>query len=134
MDDRRVALVTGAGTGIGRAAALALLGGGYDVVLAARRVEPLEETARTATGGGRALVVPADVTRPDEVAALFAAAQQAFGRLDVLFNNAGKSGPPVPFDEITPEQWREVVDVNLTGMFLCAQAAFRLMKRQQPRG
>ena len=133
----RVALVTGAGTGIGPAAALALLADGYHVALVGRRPEPLAETARRAAAAGargRSLVVPTDVTQPDAVQALFARVQQEFGRLDLLFNNAGRGGFAVPFDELTVDQWRQVVDVNLTGMFLCAQAAFRQMKRQQPRG
>jgi NAD(P)-dependent dehydrogenase (short-subunit alcohol dehydrogenase family) len=133
----RIALVTGAGTGIGQAAALALLTEGYHVALAGRRPEPLGETARLANAAGargRSLIVPTDVTQPNSVDALFARVQQEFGRLDVLFNNAGRGGFAVPFDELTHDQWRQVVDVNLTGMFLCAQAAFRQMKRQQPRG
>jgi NAD(P)-dependent dehydrogenase (short-subunit alcohol dehydrogenase family) len=133
----RVALVTGAGTGIGQAAALALLDDGYTVALAGRRPEPLAETARRAGAAGargRSLIIPTDVTQPDSVAALFARVGQELGRLDVLFNNAGRGGFAVPFDELTFEQWRQVVNVNLDGMFLCAQAAFRLMKRQQPRG
>jgi NAD(P)-dependent dehydrogenase (short-subunit alcohol dehydrogenase family) len=129
----RVALVTGAGTGIGRAVAHALLGAGYRVALAGRRREPLEETARAAPPE-QTLVAPTDVTRPDEVAALFADIRQAFGRLDVLFNNAGIGAPPVLLEDLSYEQWRSVVDVNLTGMFLCLQAAFRLMKDQTPRG
>jgi len=127
----RTAIVTGAGSGIGRAVALALLGDGYQVALAGRRREPLEETARLGAGG---LVVPTDVTDPAQVAALFAATRQAFGRLDVLFNNAGISAPPVLLEDLTFEQWKAVVDVNLTGMFLCTQAAFRLMKDQTPQG
>jgi NAD(P)-dependent dehydrogenase (short-subunit alcohol dehydrogenase family) len=127
----RAAIVTGAGSGIGRAVALALLGDGYRVALAGRRRELLEETARLGGGG---LVVPTDVTDPAQVAALFAAAKEAFGRLDVLFNNAGISAPPVLLEDLTFEQWKAVVDVNLTGMFLCTQAAFRLMKDQTPQG
>jgi NAD(P)-dependent dehydrogenase (short-subunit alcohol dehydrogenase family) len=133
----RIALVTGAGTGIGQAAALALLADGYHVALAGRRQEPLTETAQRASAAGargRSLIVPTDVTRPESVEALFARVQQEFGRLDLLFNNAGRGGFSVPFDELTFDQWRQVVDVNLTGMFLCAQAAFRQMKRQQPGG
>jgi NAD(P)-dependent dehydrogenase (short-subunit alcohol dehydrogenase family) len=128
----RIAIVTGAGSGIGRAVALALLGDGYHVALAGRRREPLEETARLS--GGETLVVPTDVTDPAQVTALFAQTKQAFGRLDVLFNNAGMSGPPVLLEDLTFEQWKAVVDVNLTGMFLCTQAAFRLMKDQAPQG
>jgi NAD(P)-dependent dehydrogenase (short-subunit alcohol dehydrogenase family) len=131
----RVAVVTGAGTGIGKAATLALLGDGYRVVLAGRRAEPLSRTiAEAAVAAGRALAVPTDVTDPVAVQALFARTQQAFGRVDVLFNNAGRGAPAVPLEELSFEEWKAVVDVNLTGMFLCAQAAFRLMKSQQPRG
>ena len=130
----RVALVTGAGTGIGRAAALALLRDGYRVALAGRRRERLEETAAESGAGERALVAPADVTDPASVKALFAATVAAFGRLDVLFNNAGRGAPPVPLEDITDEQWQQVVDVNLTGMFLCIREAFRVMKSQDPRG
>jgi NAD(P)-dependent dehydrogenase (short-subunit alcohol dehydrogenase family) len=130
----KVALVTGAGSGIGRAAALALLGDGFRVVLAGRRREKLEETAARADPGGRALVSPADVTDPAAVKALFAAAISAFGRLDVLFNNAGRDLPGVPLEDVTDEQWEQVVDVNLTGMFLCLREAFRVMKSQRPRG
>jgi NAD(P)-dependent dehydrogenase (short-subunit alcohol dehydrogenase family) len=130
----RVAIVTGGGTGIGRAVALALLGDGYRVALAGRRREPLERTAADAGAAGRALIVPTDVTDPGAVAALFASTKEAFGRLDVLFNNAGMGAPVVPLEELTFAQWKAVVDVNLTGMFLCIQAAFRLMKDQDPRG
>ena len=127
----RVALVTGAGSGIGRAAAQALLGEGWQVVLAGRRLPMLEATA---AGSPRALVVPTDVRQPEAVRALFAAVKQAHGRLDLLFNNAGVGAPRVPLEDISYEQWQEVVQVNLTGMFLCAQEAFRLMKEQDPRG
>ncbi|HLZ71311.1 MAG TPA: SDR family oxidoreductase [Dehalococcoidia bacterium] len=127
-------MVTGAGSGIGRAAALALLGAGYGVALAGRRKAPLEQTARTADAGDRALVVPTDVGDPAAVESLFAATKQRFGRLDVLFNNAGIGAPAVPLEELSVAQWRAVVDTNLTGMFLCTQAAFRLMKDQEPRG
>jgi NAD(P)-dependent dehydrogenase (short-subunit alcohol dehydrogenase family) len=131
----RVAVVTGAGTGIGKAAVLALLGDGYRVVLAGRRSQPLEQTiAEAGAAAGRALAVPTDVTDPLAVQALFAGVQQAFGRVDVLFNNAGRGAPAVPLEDLSYEQWQAVVDVNLTGMFLCAQAAFRLMKSQEPRG
>ena len=131
----RVAVVTGAGTGIGKAAALALLGDGYRVVLAGRRAEPLGQTiAASGAETGRALAVSTDVTDPLAVQALFARAQQAFGRVDVLFNNAGRGAPAVPLEDLSFEQWKAVVDVNLNGMFLCAQAAYRLMKSQQPRG
>jgi NAD(P)-dependent dehydrogenase (short-subunit alcohol dehydrogenase family) len=132
--NEKVALVTGAGSGVGRAAALALLGEGYSVVLAGRRREPLERTAAEAGPAARALVVPADVGDPASVGALFDAVKSAHGRLDVLFNNAGTGAPPVPLEDLTYEQWRRVVDANLTGAFLCTQAAFRLMKDQDPRG
>jgi NAD(P)-dependent dehydrogenase (short-subunit alcohol dehydrogenase family) len=129
------AVVTGAGSGIGRATALALLADGWSVALAGRRPEPLHATAEAAAEGrDRALVVPTDVRNPPEVRALFARATAAFGRVDVLFNNAGMGSPPAAFEDITPEQWRSVIDVNLTGMFLCAQAAFRAMRDQSPRG
>ncbi len=131
----KVALVTGAGSGIGRATAMALLEDGYSVVLAGRRRDALERTvAEAGEANARALAVPADVTDPDSVAALFASTKSAFGRLDVLFNNAGTGAPAVPLEDLTFEQWRRVVDVNLTGAFLCTQAAFRLMKDQDPRG
>ena len=131
----RVALVTGAGTGVGRAAALALLADGYRVVLAGRRAGPLEEViAGSGAGAGRALAVPTDVTDPDSVAALFDRTVQAFGRLDLLFNNAGVGAPPVNLEDLTLAQWRAAVDTNLTGPFLCTQHAFRIMKAQTPRG
>jgi len=131
----RTALVTGAGTGVGRAVALALLKGGYRVALAGRRKEMLEETAAQAgAAAGNALVVPTDVGKPDAVQALFARIKDRFGRIDVLFNNAGGNAPGVPFEDLPFEKWQSVVDVNLTGMFLCAQAAFRMMKDQSPRG
>jgi NAD(P)-dependent dehydrogenase (short-subunit alcohol dehydrogenase family) len=128
----KVALVTGAGSGIGRQVAVALLREGYAVALAGRRKDALEATA--AEGKGRSLVVPTDVSDPAAVRALFAKAKETFGRLDLLFNNAGTNAPPVPFEELTFEQWKAVVDVNLTGMFLCAQEAYRIMKSQDPRG
>jgi NAD(P)-dependent dehydrogenase (short-subunit alcohol dehydrogenase family) len=128
----KIAVVTGAGSGIGRAAAVALHSAGYSVVLAGRRAEELERTASQA--GARTLVAPTDVTDPASVDALFAATKEKFGRVDVLFNNAGKGAPAVPFEELTYEQWTSVVAVNLTGAFLCAQAAIRIMKSQQPRG
>jgi NAD(P)-dependent dehydrogenase (short-subunit alcohol dehydrogenase family) len=131
---RRVAIVTGAGSGIGRAAALALLADGYRVALAGRRRDALEQAARAAEAGPRALVVPTDVTDPAAVEALFARVKDTFGRVDVLFNNAGVGAPPVPIEDLTLEQWQQVVDVNLTGMFLCAREAVRLMKSQDPRG
>lgn len=133
-DAGKIALVTGAGSGIGRAVALALLREGYRVVLAGRRPEALGATAALAPAGARALVVPTDVTDPASVRALFEQTRTAFGRLDVLFNNAGMSAPAVPLEDLTFEQWRAVVDVNLTGPFLCTQEAFKLMKAQAPRG
>ena len=129
----RVALVTGAGSGIGRAAALALRSAGYAVVLAGRRAPQLDQTASMAPAGAM-LAVPADVGNPDSVGALFAAAMAAFGRLDVLFNNAGSGAPGVPMEDLTFDQWSAVVSVNLTGAFLCAQEAIRIMKAQNPRG
>jgi NAD(P)-dependent dehydrogenase (short-subunit alcohol dehydrogenase family) len=132
----RVAVVTGAGSGIGRAAALTLLKDGYRVVLAGRRLERLEATSQEAGTEPvpRALCVAADVSDPAAVKALFARARERFGRVDVLFNNAGRAAPAVPFEDLSFEQWQAVVDVNLTGIFLCAQEAFRLMKTQHPRG
>ena len=129
MDNVKVALVTGAGSGIGRAASLALHAAGYRIVLAGRRAAQLE---RTASAGD--LVVPTDVGKPDSVRALFAKTKEVFGRLDVLFNNAGIGAPGVPIEELTYDQWNAVVQVNLTGAFLCAQEAIRMMKAQQPRG
>lgn len=130
----RVAVITGAGTGIGRASALALLKDGWNVVLAGRRPEPLASVVAESGAGERALAVSTDVTDPASVAALFAAAVQQFGRVDLLFNNAGVSNPPGPFEDWTPEQWRGVVDLNLNGMFYCLQQAFRTMRAQSPRG
>ena len=131
----KTALVTGAGTGVGRAVALALLKDGYRVALAGRRREMLEQTASQAGPAGRnTLIVSTDVGKPDQVQALFAKIRDNFGRLDVLFNNAGGNAPGVPFEDLSFEKWQSVVDVNLTGMFLCAQAAFRMMKDQDPRG
>jgi NAD(P)-dependent dehydrogenase (short-subunit alcohol dehydrogenase family) len=136
MDSRsKIAIVTGAGSGIGRATALALLGDGYSVALAGRRSEALAETiARAGQDGRRALAVPTDVTDWQSVRALFDATQQTFGRLDLLFNNAGTGTPAVPLEDLPVETWRQVVDVNLTGAFLCTREAFRLMKAQAPRG
>jgi NAD(P)-dependent dehydrogenase (short-subunit alcohol dehydrogenase family) len=129
----RIAIVTGAGSGIGRASALALLREGYVVLLAGRRPEALEAVAREAATD-RAVVVPTDVADADSVRALFEVARSRFGRVDLLFNNAGISLPGVPLEELTLEQWQRVVDVNLTGPFLCTREAFRLMKSQSPRG
>ena len=131
---QKVAVVTGAGTGIGKAAALALLKGGYRVVLVGRRAELLEKTAAESGAGPRALAVPTDVSNPESVRMLFQKTKEAFGRVDLLFNNAGVSAPGIPFEDLTHEQWKSVVDTNLTGMFLCAQEAFRMMKSQEPRG
>ncbi len=131
----RVALVTGAGSGIGRAVSLALQVAGYSVVLAGRRAAELERTAASAVAdGGKFLAVPTDVAKQESVKALFAHVGDVFGRLDVLFNNAGTSGPAMPLEDLTLEQWNKVVAVNLTGAFLCAQEAIKLMKAQQPRG
>ncbi|MCA9144587.1 MAG: SDR family oxidoreductase [Planctomycetaceae bacterium] len=131
----KIALITGAGSGIGRHSALALLNEGYSVVLAGRRLEALNETVQLAgAAGSRALPVATDVTDAGSVASLFAKVKEAFGRLDVLFNNAGIGAPPVPIEELTVEQWQAVVNVNLTGVFLCTQAAVRMMKSQTPMG
>ena len=131
----KIAIVTGAGTGIGKAVALALLREGYSVVLAGRRKELLEATAREGSSSrSRALVVPTDVSNPASVSALFARAKAEFGRLDLLFNNAGTGAPPLPLEDLTYEQWKTVVEINLTGVFLCTQEAFKLMKAQEPRG
>ncbi|AGA26747.1 SDR family oxidoreductase [Singulisphaera acidiphila] len=131
----KIAIVTGAGSGIGRATAVALLHDGYSVVLAGRRSDALAETVvHAGSAGGRALAVPTDVSAPASVQALFDTTKDAFGRLDLLFNNAGTGAPAVPLEDLTFEQWQRVVDINLTGVFLCTQAAFRLMKDQEPRG
>ena len=137
MPQDRIALVTGAGSGIGRAVALMLNAQGWKVVLTGRRVAELEKTASmaSATGSaGQTVVAPADVTDPNAVNAVFSLIQEKFGRIDLLFNNAGISAPGVPIDELTFAQWKAVVDVNLTASFLCAQAAIRMMKRQDPQG
>ena len=131
----RVALVTGAGSGIGKAVAIALVKEGYGVVLAGRRAGPLDETAsQLSPGGGRTLSVPTDVRDAESVRALFSKTWDTFGRLDLLFNNAGVNVPGVPLEELAVEQWRAVVDTNLTGAFLCTQQAIQLMKRQNPKG
>jgi NAD(P)-dependent dehydrogenase (short-subunit alcohol dehydrogenase family) len=131
----RVAIVTGGGTGIGKAAALALLKDGYRVAVAGRRKEPLDKLiAEAGVEAGRALAVPTDVADPKSVQALFAKTKQTFGRLDVLFNNAGVGAPGIPMEDLTFEQWKSVVDINLTGVFLCTQEAMKLMKSQDPRG
>ena len=131
----KVAVVTGAGTGIGKAVAVALLRDGYRVVLAGRRKERLEQAVAAAgSSDARALVVPTDVSDPQSVRALFARTKEGFGRLDLLFNNAGVSAPGIPLEELSYEQWKSVVDINLTGAFLCTQEAFKLMKGQDPRG
>jgi len=130
----RVAVVTGAGTGVGRAAALALLADGYRVALAGRRMEPLQAVIAEGGAAATALAVPTDVADPTAVRALFDATVAAWGRVDLLFNNAGVSAPAVPLEELTIEQWRNVVDINLNGMFYCIQQAFRVMKAQRPGG
>ena len=131
----KVALVTGAGSGVGKASALALLKEGYAVVLAGRRKDALEAAAQEGgAAGSPTLVVPTDVGDPASVRALFAQTQERFGRLDLLFNNAGTGAPPVPLEELTYEQWMTVVNANLTGVFLCTQEAFKIMKSQDPRG
>ncbi len=132
MSSDKVAIVTGAGSGIGRAVSVALSGAGYAVALAGRRAGALEETAAEASG--ETLVVPTDVGQAESVATLFRATKEAFGRLDLLFNNAGSGTPPKPLEDVTLAEWQGVVDANLTSAFLCTQEAFRLMKEQEPRG
>jgi NAD(P)-dependent dehydrogenase (short-subunit alcohol dehydrogenase family) len=132
---QKVSLVTGAGTGIGRAVALALMQEGYATVLAGRRQDKLEEVAAECKStGAQSLVIPTDVSDPAAVKTLFARTKEAFGRLDVLFNNAGIGAPAVPLEELPVETWKSVVDTNLTGMFLCTQEAIKIMKEQHPRG
>ncbi len=131
----KVALVTGAGTGIGKHSALALMREGYAVVLAGRRKDLLEATAAEGKAtGSPSLVVPTDVSDPESIRALFAKTKDTFGRLDLLFNNAGIGAPPVPMEELPFEKWKAVVDTNLTGSFICTQEAIKIMKSQQPRG
>ena len=131
----KVAVVTGAGTGVGRAAALALAAERFALVLAGRRPEPLKEVAsEVGSTGDRAIAVPTDVTDPESIRALFTRTVEVFGRLDLLFNNAGMGAPAIPLEDLSVEQWRAVVDTNLTGSFLCTQEAFRIMKSQSPRG
>jgi len=135
MSENKIALVTGAGSGIGKHVALGLMESGYSVVLSGRRKQLLEEVAAHATAQGwSALVIPADVSKPADVKALFLAIQQTFGRLDLLFNNAGIFPSPASLEDISYEQWKSAVDINLSGAFLCMQEAFRLMKHQQPKG
>lgn len=135
MDGKsKVAIVTGAGTGIGKAAAQALLQDGWRVVLAGRRIQPLQTVVQASGTAERTLVVPTDVSQPDAVRALFDAAVQAWGRVDLLFNNAGVNAPGVPLEDLTAQQWQDVVNINLNGMFYCIQNAFRVMKSQNPRG
>ena len=130
----KIAVVTGAGTGVGRAASLALMNAGFTVVLAGRRMEMLEETKKLGDNIGKSMCVSADMTKPESIAALFDKVKQTYGRLDVLFNNAGMGAPPVNFEDLPLEQWQAVVNTNLTGPFLCTQEAIRIMKDQTPRG
>jgi NAD(P)-dependent dehydrogenase (short-subunit alcohol dehydrogenase family) len=130
----RIALVTGAGTGIGKSAALALLKDGYHVALVGRRKELLDKAAADSGARDRTLVLPADLTKPENVKAVFAKVKDSWGRLDVLFNNAGMGAPAIPMEQLTWEQWKAVVDINLNAMFLCSQEAIRIMKAQQPKG
>ena len=133
MSGQKIAIVTGAGTGVGRAAALALMKAGYAVVLAGRRKDKLDEVAKEG-GNAASLAVPTDIADPAAIKALFARTKETFGRLDVLFNNAGIGAPAVPLEDLPVETWKKVVDTNLTGPFLCTQEAFRMMKSQLPRG
>ena len=131
-NEGKVVLVTGAGSGIGRAVALAFAKAGYRLAVTGRKPEPLAEVVKEA--GNPAIAIPADVTDPKSVAELFAKVKSAFGRLDVLFNNAGTNAPPVNLEELTPEQWKGVVDTNISGVFYCTQEAFKIMKAQEPQG
>jgi NAD(P)-dependent dehydrogenase (short-subunit alcohol dehydrogenase family) len=133
MANEKIAIVTGAGSGVGRASALALMGAGFTVVLAGRRADMLAETAKLG-GSGKSLPVPTDLTDPGSIAALFAKTMEVYGRLDLLFNNAGMGAPAVPLEDISFAQWKAVVDTNLTAPFLCTQHAFRIMKDQTPKG
>ncbi len=130
----KIAVVTGAGSGVGRAASLALMNAGFTVVLAGRRKEMLEETSKLGDNIGKSLPVVADMTKPESIAALFQKVKDTYGRLDLLFNNAGMGAPPVNFEDLPLEQWQAVVNTNLTGPFLCTQHAFRIMKDQKPMG
>src|SRR5580693_10385463 len=130
----KIAVVTGAGTGVGRAASLALMGAGFTVVLAGRRLEKLQETQKLGEKLGKSLPVSADMTDPGSIAALFAKVMDVYGRLDLLFNNAGMGTPAMPFEDLGLAQWQAVVSTNLTAAFLCTQHAFRIMKDQTPRG
>jgi len=134
MAHDKVAVVTGAGTGIGKASAIALVKAGYSVAFAGRRLEPLQEAVKESGGAERAIPVPADVGDPKSVAALFAKVKSTFGRLDVLFNNAGTGAPAIPMEDLTVEQWLNVVNANLNGAFYCTQEAIRIMKAQSPMG
>ena len=130
----KIAIVTGAGSGIGKSVALTLLKDGYSVALAGRRKDALEQTVKQSGAGARALAVPTDVSDPQSVKTLFAKTKQVFSRLDLLFNNAGVNAPGIPLEDLTVEQWQNVVNINLSGMFFCIQEAFRMMKDQNPRG
>jgi len=134
MSQKRVAIVTGSGTGIGKSAAIALLKDGYNVALVGRRKEMLDQTAAESGAKERVLVCPADITKPENVNAVFARVKDQWGRLDVLFNNAGMGAPAVPMEDLPVETWRAVVDINLNAMFYCTQAAIRIMKAQDPKG
>src|SRR6201747_340650 len=130
----KIAVVTGAGTGVGRAASLALMNAGFTVLLAGRRLDKLEETQKLGDNIGKSLPISADMTDPGSITALFAKVMEVYGRLDVLFNNAGMGAPPVNFEDLSLAQWQSVVNTNLTAPFLCTQHAFRIMKDQSPRG